>query len=106
MAGSKRRHTDTDNPDSQPTWDGNTITMRKWLNDICILDIGRLEQNEINHQAVTSLIGNMRTLINNQTFADVVFIVEQKPIYGHKAILAAQCEHFKTMFLNGMKEST
>ena len=34
MAGSKRRHTDTDNPDSKPTWDGNSITMRKWLNDI------------------------------------------------------------------------
>ena len=34
MAGSKRRHTDTDNSDSKPTWDGNSITMRKWLNDI------------------------------------------------------------------------
>ena len=48
----------------------------------------------------------MRTLINNQTFSDVVFIVESKPIYAHKAILAAQCDHFKSMFLNGMKEST
>ena len=34
MAGSKRRHTDTDNSDSKPSWDGNSITMRKWLNDI------------------------------------------------------------------------
>jgi len=34
MAGSKRRHTDTDNSDSKPTWDGHSITMRKWLNDI------------------------------------------------------------------------
>ena len=34
MAGSKRRHTDTDNSDNEPSWDGNSITMRKWLNDI------------------------------------------------------------------------
>ena len=48
----------------------------KWLNDICILDIGKLEENEINNQAVTNLIVNMRTIINNPTFADVVFLVE------------------------------
>lgn len=78
----------------------------KWLNDICILDIGKLEENEINNQAVTNLIVNMRTIINNPTFADVVFLVEQKPIYGHKAILSAQCEHFRGMFMNGMKETT
>lgn len=48
----------------------------------------------------------MRTIINNPTFADVVFLVEQKPIYGHKAILSAQCEHFRGMFMNGMKETT
>lgn len=78
----------------------------KWLNDICILDIGKLEENEINNQAVTNLIVNMRTIINNPTFADVVFLVETKPIYGHKAILSAQCEHFRGMFMNGMKETT
>jgi hypothetical protein len=48
----------------------------------------------------------MRTIINNPTFADVVFLVEQKAIYGHKAILSAQCEHFRGMFMNGMKETT
>ena len=48
----------------------------------------------------------MRTIINNPTFADIVFMVESKPIYGHKAILAAQCEHFRGMFTNGMKETT
>ena len=49
---------------------------------------------------------NMRKVINNPTFADVIFHVEGKPIYGHKAILSAQCEHFEAMFMNGMKEST
>jgi hypothetical protein len=33
-------------------------------------------------------------MINNPLFSDIEFIVEGKKIYGHKAILAAQCEHF------------
>ena len=61
----------------------------KWLNDICILDIGKLEENEINNEAVTNLITNMRKIINNHTFSDVVFIVEEKEVYAHKAILSA-----------------
>lgn len=50
----------------------------KWLNDICILDIGKLEENEINNEAVNSLINNMRKLINNSMFADVIFKVEER----------------------------
>ena len=50
----------------------------KWLNDICILDIGKLEENEINNEAVSNLITNMRKIINNPTFSDVVFNVEGK----------------------------
>lgn len=61
----------------------------KWLNDICILDIGKLEENEINNEAVNSLITNMRKIINNPTFSDIVFLVENKPIHAHKAILTA-----------------
>jgi hypothetical protein len=61
----------------------------KWLNDICILDIGKLEENEINNEAVNSLIQNMRKIINNPQFADVVFLVEGKQIFAHKAILSA-----------------
>jgi hypothetical protein len=53
------------------------------------LDIGKLEENEINNEAVNSLITNMRKIINNSTFSDIVFLVENKPIYAHKAILSA-----------------
>lgn len=31
----------------------------------------------------------MRKIINNPTFADVVFLVEGKQIFAHKAILSA-----------------
>ena len=62
----------------------------KWLNDICILDIGKLEENEINSEAVNSLIANMRKIINNPSaFSDVIFLVEGKQIHAHKAILSA-----------------
>jgi hypothetical protein len=42
------------------------------------LDIGKLEENEINNEAVSNLITNMRKIINNPTFADVVFMIEGK----------------------------
>jgi hypothetical protein len=48
----------------------------------------------------------MRKIINNPTFSDIIFIVENKPVHAHKAILSAQCEHFRAMFLSGMKESS
>ena len=65
-----------------------------------------MEVNEITHEATNSLIENMRKIINQDSFSDVVFEVEEKLIYAHKAILVAQCDHFKAMFTSGMKEST
>ena len=42
---------------------------------------------EINNEAVNCLISNMRKIINCPQFSDVVFMVEGKPIYAHRAIL-------------------
>ena len=78
----------------------------KWLNDICILDIGKLEANEITNEAVSNLISNMRKILNQNVFSDVIFLVDGKQIYAHKAILSAQCDHFRAMFTSGMKESS
>lgn len=64
-----------------------------------------MEVNEITNEATNSLIENMRKIINKDIYSDVVFEVEGKPIFAHKAILVAQCEHFKAMFTSGMKES-
>ena len=48
----------------------------------------------------------MRKLVNNEdAFSDVTFLVGGKPIYAHKAILAAQCDQFSAMFSGGMRES-
>ena len=81
-------------------FDGN-----KWLNDIYILDVGALEMQELETSCVKVAMKNMRKIINEQKFSDITLIVEGKPLYAHKAILSSQCEHFRAMFLNGMKES-
>lgn len=42
--------------------------------------------------------------MNNPDFCDVVFILEEKPLYAHRAILSARCSKFQQMF-NNMKDS-
>jgi len=77
-------------------FDGN-----KWLNDLHILDVGRLEESALNDVAVHMLIQNMRRLLNSPDFSDITFVVQGQKIYAHKAILVAQCEHFHAMFSGG-----
>ena len=49
----------------------------KWLNDICVLDIGKMEVNEITTESTQSLITNMRKLINKDIFSDVIFLLSK-----------------------------
>lgn len=53
----------------------------------------------------TTYSSQMRELVNDEEFSDVVFTVEGQPIYAHRAILASRCEHFAAMFRSGMRES-
>lgn len=53
----------------------------------------------VNSVPVTaSYTSQMRGLVNDEEFADVTFMVDNQPIYAHKAILAQRCEHFAAMF--------
>jgi len=47
----------------------------------------------------------MRALVNDDEFSDVTFLVDDSPVYAHRAILAQRCEHFAAMFRSGMRES-
>ena len=60
-----------------------------------------------NSSSVTSsYVHELKELINNEEFSDVTFIVEGRPIYAHRAILAQRSAHFAAMFRSGMREST
>jgi RCC1 and BTB domain-containing protein len=47
----------------------------------------------------------MRAMVNDEEFSDVTFMVEDAPVYAHRAILAQRCDHFAAMFRSGMRES-
>jgi len=53
----------------------------------------------------STYLGDFAKLVNNKELADITFLVEGKPIFAHKTILAARSEHFKAMFFRGLKES-
>jgi len=44
-------------------------------------------------------------LINEPNSSDVKFIVENRPIFAHRRVLAARSEHFRGMLFGGLKES-
>ena len=48
----------------------------------------------------------IRGLVNDEEFSDVTFMVENEPVYAHKALLAQRSNHFAAMFRSGMREST
>ena len=78
----------------------------KWLNDLHVLDVGKLEESAITTQAVTSLLSDLRTMLNNpDMFPDITFMVEDTAVYAHKAVLCSRSQHFSAMFNSGMKES-
>ena len=58
--------------------------------------------NVCSPQAVSSLLYDLRSLVNNRdTFPDIVFVVEGKEVYAHKALLCCRSRHFRAMFNSG-----
>ena len=47
----------------------------------------------------------IRSLVNDDEFSDVTFVIEGQQVYAHRAILAARCEPFGAMLRSGMRES-
>lgn len=47
----------------------------------------------------------MRSLVNDDEFSDITFIIENQQVYAHRAILAARNEPFAAMLRSGMRES-
>lgn len=53
----------------------------------------------------TTYSSQMRALVDDEEYSDVTFLVEDQPVYAHRAILAQRCDHFAAMFRSGMKEA-
>lgn len=53
----------------------------------------------------SSFSQDLRSLVNNQEFSDIAFIVEGVPVYAHRCILSNRSDHFRAMFHSGMRES-
>lgn len=54
----------------------------------------------------SSFVNEMKKLVNNEEFSDVIFQVEDQPIYAHRAVLVQRSAHFSAMFRSGMREAT
>jgi hypothetical protein len=44
--------------------------------------------------------------VNNERFSDIIFLVQGRKIFAHKAILFARSEYFSALVENGLKESS
>jgi N-acetylneuraminic acid mutarotase len=53
----------------------------------------------------STVINDLRSMINDSTLSDITFVVEDKPIYAHKLLLA-RSSYFQALFLGNMREST
>jgi len=96
--GSRQRH-------SSVTIDNKRILIfggfdgTKWLNDLHILDVAQLMENIYLKNSSSNFQMDMKSLINNPDFADVIFkIQEDKFVYGHKVIIGKRCNYLKQLF--------
>jgi len=52
-----------------------------------------------------SLSNDYVKMYNNNFLSDVLFLVDNKPIFAHRIILASRCEYFASLYNSGMKDA-
>lgn len=52
----------------------------------------------------SSLLFDLKNMINHPILSDVTFLVDGREIKANKAILAGRSEHFRALFYGGMRE--
>ncbi|KAL7482436.1 hypothetical protein ACHAW6_008105 [Cyclotella cf. meneghiniana] len=77
-----------------------------YLSDFFVLDTDPPPVVKITEPACPQLYARRLThFSNNEEFADVIFIVEGKRVYGHKLVLSMVSDCFRAMFMTGFRES-
>jgi len=79
----------------------------EYLNDFFVLDTDPPPEAKVTAPSCFNMLQlGLRDYANSEEFADIVFLVEDKAIYGHKVILSLLSERFRAMFSNGFMESS
>lgn len=78
-----------------------------YLNDFFFLDTDPPPHAIVTEPTCLQLVERrLRHFTNESKFSDVTFLVEGKPVYGHRLILSTVSDCFRAMFTTGFKESS
>jgi hypothetical protein len=64
-----------------------------------------LSSSSASENSEARYVNDFRNLYSDGSFADVHILVDGRSIPAHKAILSCRCQHFRSMFRSGMRES-
>lgn len=52
----------------------------------------------------STIISDLKAMVNDDTLSDITFVVEEQEVYAHKVMLM-RCAYFRALFLGQMRES-
>lgn len=55
----------------------------------------------VDKPVVNELPANLKEFVNNPLFSDVTFVIEDKEVVAHRAILAARSGYFRSLLSDG-----
>lgn len=83
---------------------GTDKAKQRYFDDLCELrGIRSTTQSNI---TPCGNCASTRTLLNNEMFSDVRFLVEGRVVYAHRCILYSRAEYFRHMFDSNMREQS
>lgn len=77
-----------------------------YLNDFFVLDTDPPPLMKLTESTCPDLVARrLKYFYNEEEFADVIFLVEGREVYGHKLVLSSVSDCFRAMFMGQFKES-